>query len=201
MHKILFFDFDGVIVDSFDAALEVHKMIRPLTTAEIYRKRFEGNINESFNDEDTAEIYNKDIDFTTEYIPRLLKCPLFPGMIDVVKAVAQQSKLIIVSSTDTVPIKKFLTLHGIDSCFEEVMGNDIHKGKIAKIEMALGKYGVAVADCLFITDTLGDIKEAHHVGVPTIAVSWGYQPRETLEKGNPSRIVETSEELLEAIEG
>jgi phosphoglycolate phosphatase-like HAD superfamily hydrolase len=76
------------------------------------------------------------------------------------------------------------------------MGNDVHKSKIAKIEMALDKYRIDANDCLFITDTLGDIKEAHHMKVPTVAVTWGYQSIETLAKGNPSRIVNTSQKLL-----
>ncbi len=39
--KIVFFDFDGVLADSFDAAFTVNKMIHPLITEDIYRKRFE----------------------------------------------------------------------------------------------------------------------------------------------------------------
>jgi phosphoglycolate phosphatase len=62
--------------------------------------------------------------------------------------------------------------------------------------MTFDKYGIGAEDCLFITDTLGDIKEAHHMKVPTVAVTWGYQSIETLKKGAPPRIVNTPQELL-----
>jgi beta-phosphoglucomutase-like phosphatase (HAD superfamily) len=56
--KFIFFDFDGVIADSFSAAYAVNKMIFPSDTEDSYRKRFEGNINEavSHKDEPRANI-------------------------------------------------------------------------------------------------------------------------------------------------
>jgi phosphoglycolate phosphatase len=62
--------------------------------------------------------------------------------------------------------------------------------------MALNKYKVNASDCLFVTDTLGDIKEAHHMMVSTVAVTWGYQSKATLERGVPSYIVDTPQELM-----
>lgn len=194
--KIVFFDFNGVIADSFDAAFAVNKMIYPLITEDIYRKRFEGNINDDLKEEEIKKVHHDNVDFFAEYEPRLLACDIFPGMKEVIEAGAKDCTLVIVSSTNTDLIKKFLSLHHIDHYFTEIMGNDVHKSKIAKIEMALDKYRIDANDCLFITDTLGDIKEAHHMKVPTVAVTWGYQSIETLAKGNPSRIVNTSQKLL-----
>jgi phosphoglycolate phosphatase-like HAD superfamily hydrolase len=195
--KIVFFDFDGVIADSFDVGFEVRKMINPLTTQDTYRRLFDGNINDSVSDVEFQKIHNPDIDFFAEYEPRLMKSPIFPGMKDVIKVTAEKNLLIIVSSTTTDMIKKFLAMHDVDSCFDEIMGNDVHKSKIAKIEMALNKYKVGASDCLFVTDTLGDVKEARHMMVPTIAVTWGYQSKATLEKGSPSYIVDTPQELMD----
>ncbi len=47
------------------------------------------------------------------------------------------------------------------------------KSKVEKFRMMEEKYGVRKNDMLFITDTLGDIREADKAGVPTIAVTWG----------------------------
>jgi HAD superfamily hydrolase (TIGR01549 family) len=192
--KFIFFDFDGVIADSFSAAFAVNKMIFPTSTEDDYRKRFEGNINEAASLKDEPKT---DVDFFTEYTLLLPKCPIFEGMEEVVKKLAASHTLIIVSSTISDLIKEYLKSHQLDNYFTEVMGNDIHKSKITKIEMALSKYGMSEDDCLFITDTLGDIKEAHHVGIKAIAVTWGYQSRQTLELGQPSAIVDTPAELLE----
>ena len=196
---IVFFDFDGVIVDSFAAAFAVNKLIHPLITEEIYRKRFEGNINDSAEEESLKETRNNHVDFFAEYEPRLMQCPVFPTTKDVIASASKDRVLIIISSTTTDLIEKFLALHGIGDHFAEVMGNDVHKSKIAKIGMALARYGADAPDCVFITDTLGDIKEAHHMNVPTIAVTWGYQSGETLGKGAPSSIVSTPKELMQAL--
>jgi phosphoglycolate phosphatase len=197
--KFIFFDFDGVIADSFAAAFAVNKMIFPSSTEDDYRKRFEGNINENPSDVALQEQPKAGVDFFKEYALLLPKCPMFDSIEDVIKKLAESYTLIIVSSTTSDLIKEYLKLHQLDHCFKEIMGNDIHKSKITKIEIALSKYGMAEADCLFITDTLGDIKEAHHVGIKTIAVTWGYQAKQTLEIGQPSVIVDTPAELLHVI--
>ena len=55
-------------------------------------------------------------------------------------------------------------------------------------------------DCVYITDTLGDMREAgaHHMG--TIGCSWGVHDRATLERGLPFRIVDQPAELRDAVD-
>ena len=65
--------------------------------------------------------------------------------------------------------------------------------------MVFDEYKIGYKDCIFVTDTLGDIKEAIKCNVQSIAVTWGFQPKERLLKGNPYAIVETPEELFAAI--
>jgi phosphoglycolate phosphatase-like HAD superfamily hydrolase len=47
--KIIFFDFDGVIADSFDASIEAFKTINPKITADEWRQLFNNNFYETFN--------------------------------------------------------------------------------------------------------------------------------------------------------
>ncbi|HVO28755.1 MAG TPA: HAD hydrolase-like protein [Candidatus Paceibacterota bacterium] len=169
--KLIFFDFDGVIADSFSAAFGVNKMMSPSVSEDDYRKRFDGNINESAANVPAKEEPRTDIDFFREYRPLLLKSRIFPDVPEVIKKLAGEFTLVIVSSTITNLIAEYLELHDIEQCFSEIMGNDVHTSKIKKIEMAMEKYEIASGDCWFVTDTLGDIKEAHHAGVKTIAVT------------------------------
>ena len=67
------------------------------------------------------------------------------------------------------------------------------------MKIIFSKYGIGAKDCLFITDTLGDLKEAAEVNIKTVAVTWGFHSLKTLEKGNPWVIVNTSQELLATI--
>ena len=158
------FDFDGVIADSFQAAFEVNKLIRPSITEDSYRKRFLGNINES-DDEDNVLIDRRpQIDFFTELKPRLMKSAIFAGMEDAVSAIATTNTLIIISSTTTELISAYLEMRGMRHLFNEILGNEVHTDKTEKIKMVFERYGVTAEQCVFVTDTVGDIREAAKIG-------------------------------------
>jgi phosphoglycolate phosphatase len=89
--------------------------------------------------------------------------------------------------------------NGLISYFDEVMGNDIHNSKIVKIKMVFSKHNARPNDCVFITDTLGDMREAASCDVSSIGVTWGYHKKENLLKGNPYQIAENPENLHEII--
>lgn len=68
--------------------------------------------------------------------------------------------------------------------FSEILGSDVARDKIRKIKMVLDNNDLNAEDCVFITDTLGDILEARQCGIESIAVTWGYHEAERLQKGN-----------------
>ena len=68
-----------------------------------------------------------------------------------------------------------------------------------KFRKVLSDFGFKEKECIFVTDTLGDILEANEVEIPTIAVDFGYHERERLEKGKPTKIISNFEELLEIV--
>jgi phosphoglycolate phosphatase len=197
----ILFDFDGVIADSFEPAFEVTRLMCPHVTEDEYRKQFEGNINDW---EVPVDIHNDDcrtdIDFFQEYIPRMKKqARIVPGIVDVIRWLEKEYTLIVISSTITSPIREFLEEHDLAKYFSEIMGNDVHKSKVEKIKMVFDQYQAEAKKCVFITDTLGDMREASRVDVDVIGVTWGFQSTETLQKGTPFRLVDKPEDLIEAI--
>jgi phosphoglycolate phosphatase-like HAD superfamily hydrolase len=107
--------------------------------------------------------------------------------------------LFIVSSGGTKNILDNLKNNDLTGTFKEVLGLESHKSKVDKFHYLFDKYKLDLADCIFITDTLGDILEANAVNIKTIAVDFGYHGKETLAKGNPYKIVSSVDELLNAI--
>ena len=195
----LLFDFDGVIADSFHLAYEVNQKKCPHLTEEEYRRRFEGNINDAEEPVHTPDC-RLDLDFFTEYVPRMQQeVKMFPEMREVITELEKTYTLVAISSTISSPIREFLQSHDLASHFVQIMGNDVHKSKVEKMKMVFAQYDVTADDCVFITDTLGDMREAERVGVGSIGVSWGFQSRETLEKGSSFRIVDTPQELVKGI--
>ncbi len=193
----LLIDFDGVIAQSFDAAFSVNQMLCPGILKADYLKRFEGNINDWKKVPEGHSIACRhDIDFMEVYVPKMKnEVALFPGIAEVLRSLSSLYTLIVVSSTITSPIKEFLSTHSLLNYFTEVMGNDIHKSKIEKMKMVFVKYKTDAAHCVFITDTLGDLREASHVGVRALAVTWGFHDAATLAMGNPFCVINTSQEL------
>src|SRR3990167_5395120 len=199
--QFILFDFDGVIADSFQPSFEIQKMICPHLTENIYRKIFEGNINDW---EEPINVHieecRHDIDFFTEYIPRMKKeVQIVPGMKDVVIELEKNYTLIVISSTITSPIKEFLEGHDLANHFAQIMGNDVHTSKVEKMKMVFEKFGVESKDCVFITDTLGDMHEAAKMSVGSIGITWGFNAPETLLRGKPFRLVEKPKDLLTAV--
>jgi phosphoglycolate phosphatase len=199
--RYVLFDFDGVIADSFKAGYDVTKFMCPHVSEEEYRRRFEGNIHdwEDPSGSHTAAC-RLDVDFFDEYVP-LIRNEVRPflSMPEAIAELAKTHRLIVVSSTISDPIREFLEAHGLRKHFSWIMGADVHTSKVEKIKMVFEKYGVAPNECVFVTDTLGDIREAERAKVGTIGVSWGFQSAETLARGAPFRIIHTPRDLTTAI--
>ncbi|MEK9157634.1 MAG: HAD hydrolase-like protein, partial [Patescibacteria group bacterium] len=103
--KIVIFDFDGVIVDSFSMCLKIVDSREYITEPE-YRRRFEGNVFDAkrkFKDPNTTME-----SFDQHYAPEVMKCEPFKGMADAIKALSEKYILVIVSSTETVSIDSYL---------------------------------------------------------------------------------------------
>lgn len=110
-----------------------------------------------------------------------------------------QFTLFIITSTFDENVLHLLDLDNYHKYFKQVLGSRIHKSKEVKFNMILDQNSLLASECLFVTDTIGDIKEAHKVGIKTIAVTWGYHNEELLKQHNPEALVHTPEELLKTI--
>ncbi|MBI2611050.1 HAD family hydrolase [Candidatus Kaiserbacteria bacterium] len=201
-HFVLF-DFDGVIADSYSVGFETAQKLCPYFTENDFHSVFEGNAWERY-EALMSRVHGPecchDLDWFSIFTPAFEeRAQLFPGMREVIEKLSHGYVLIIISSTITSPIQGFLEKHHIGRYFSEVMGADVHTGKREKVHMVFEKYGTAASECVFITDTLGDMREAKAAGVGAIGVSWGFHSRETLEKGEPFCVVEKLDEIPSAV--
>lgn len=194
---LIFFDFDGVIADSFAIAYETNQKIHPGMTEDEYRGAFEGNIYEWIKK--VSHRARAGIDFMTEYEREVHRIDFFKEVKDVIPRLAEKYLLAIVSSTTTQLIKRFLERERVIQYFADILGADVHESKHQKIQDLMAKYQVSPRQCVMITDTTGDIREARTAGVDAIGVSWGFHSPETLTKANPVAIVREPAELPKVI--
>jgi len=101
--------------------------------------------------------------------------------------------MIIISSNGTNFIKALLESRGI-TCFDEVLGGDIEKSKVKKINWQKEKY--PDAEIYYIGDTTGDIKESKESNIKAVGVTWGFHERAVMEKENPDFLFDKPSELV-----
>lgn len=198
--KIILFDFDGVIVDSFNIAYESTTKVLGDIGEDVYRGFFKGNIYKSEAVQENTKLNGDDMvtdddPFFKYYGPALLGIDPVPGIKKALRSLGEEYRMVVVSSAINGPIENFLKMHGMLGWFERIYGASVHTDKAVKIRMVFDDFGVVADDCMFVTDTLGDLREASSVGIRSIGVSWGFHTHETLTEGESVGIVNTVEAL------
>lgn len=199
--KTLIFDFDGTIADSFETLLAIFEDItaRPqkLTAAEI--KNLRGS--------SLKEIV-KYLKIRRWQIPKLvikakrqiaLKMPsikTFKGMPEVLNQLhGQNYKMFILSTNNSENISKFLKTNGLDDYFVKIYGDIGLRSKASALKKIMKKEKQRPSDCIYIGDEVRDVLAAKRAGIKSIAVSWGFNFPETLNKANPDFLAKTPEDI------
>jgi len=194
----IIFDFDGVIANTFDVALQLSREMdgHPFTIDE-YKNLFNGNLFEEAQRQSlpTFSTPSHRDNFSKIYGSRIGNHLLYPGMRDLIIDCSSFAPLHIVSSGGEAVIRNFLVGVDLEKSFNKILGYETEPSKVQKFKM-LGVLPETADKFLFITDTLGDLKEAEQVGMPAIAVSWGYHDAARLDRGNPLFIAKTPRDLL-----
>jgi len=195
MVKNLIFDFDGVIADTSDINWALSQEHDTTATYEDFLAHHDGNVFEEprikFNPETLHLFYS-------EYVNRLTPSHLALS-IEPLKRLALAHSLYVISSNSEKAIKNVLEKSEILNLFSGIMGVETHPSKIEKFKMLMQENGVTIENTVFVTDTLGDVKEAHKVKIRTIAETFGFHDRNRLELGNPFKIVDSWDEIEKAI--
>jgi phosphoglycolate phosphatase len=202
---ILFFDFDGVIVHSLDMWFEIAKRDHPWATREMWQEMARGNIHTAF-EAMSAELHSEKQNMggahgliEEEIMKKLTEQRLTDGIAAALFECTKMADLFIVTSGKSNVVRHFLEFHGLDVHFVDIYGSDHDICKEKKIRMIFERTGCVAGECLFITDTLGDLREANRAEVPGIAVTWGHHDKVDLRKGDPIAMVDTVEELMGVI--
>lgn len=196
MIKAIIFDFDGVLIDTYDISFDIMKTIDKGITEQNFKDHFNGNAYKEerikFKQKDIPIFFKKQKEkFTSKHLFSIKK---------VLKKLSDNFQLFIVSSTIDENIKYFLKIGNYDKFFQKILGATTHKLKVEKFKMIFSQFNLKPEECLFITDTVGDIIEARKVNIKTIGVTWGYHEKELLLKQKPFAVVDNAEELLEIID-
>jgi phosphoglycolate phosphatase-like HAD superfamily hydrolase len=196
----ILFDFDGVIVDTFGISYGTMKKVTPNPPDEDgYRSWFNGNIYDKDEAKLKGDKVEEDDPFFKIWTPLLFDLEPVEGIVEAIKELHKDYRMVVVSSTLGGPIKGYLDKHDLSRHFDKIYGSDVHRSKIVKMKMVFDEFGIGPDNCVFITDTLGDMREAAKMGIDSIGVTWGFQKLESLQAGNPIGIVSSPDDLVEIL--
>lgn len=206
--RLLLFDFDGTIADTFDAAFEI---LNTLATEFGFRPL-------------AAEDLAKARDMRTRQVMKFLRIPMskmtgiarrgseeiharmpgiepLPGMPELLRALrAEGYELGIVTSNSEVNVNLFLEKHDL-ALFSFIRSSSKLLGKARELRAVVKGHKIPLSEILFIGDETRDIEAAQKVGMPMAAVSWGYNSRRSLEEMKPDFLFDSAEELLAYLAG
>jgi phosphoglycolate phosphatase len=204
--KIIIFDLDGVIIDSVDLMSALTRETFPEISHEEVKMLHRENIHEALHNTNWKRKIETEEEFSERlslYAEKKLQAPLYPGMKDFLLSLSKKNTLVINTSAINSTCLPILESQGIRECFDFIATKEVHRSKIEKFKIIIEKYKKEPSELIFITDTVGDVKEAKEVGIPTIVVTWGLHQKEDFYDAPLDHIlgfVDTPDDILLLIE-
>ena len=207
-YKLVIFDFDGTLADSFPWLISVTDQV-----ADRYKfKRLDKSQIETLRGEDVRKLI-KDYHVPFWRIPLIGKhlrelmheniqhIQMFDGIPALLQALAHQGAVLAVLSSNSYQnIQQVLgpEISVLISYFE--CGVSIF-GKPAKIKKILKKSGFNPEQAIFIGDETRDLDAARAIPIASGAVAWGFARFEALQALSPNELFANVAEILEKIGG
>jgi phosphoglycolate phosphatase len=206
--RLLLFDFDGTIADTFDVAFEILNTLalefgfRPLKPEELEKAR-------NMRTREVMKFLKIPMSKMTgiarrgseEIYARMPGIEPLPGMPEILRALhAAGYELGIVTSNSETNVNLFLAKHDLD-LFSFIRSSSKLLGKARELRAVIKTRKVRAAEILFIGDETRDIEAAQKVGIPIAAVSWGYNSRRSLEEMHPDFLFDSAEGLVAHLTG
>ncbi len=188
-NKYFIFDFDGVLGDTWKAAINAHVAMGSPSKEEAENrmlKYFDRKPNHARDVQRTPEKIQSDLDF----IRKFGKCvvdsepQLFKDFIKEVKK-HKNAKCAVVSSGSQAYVLPMLEGSGLK--FSHILAYEDHASKEEKIEWVCKDWNVGVRDIHYFTDTKADVYELENLldRSKIVGCAWGYHGFEKLREALP----------------
>jgi len=202
--KLLVFDFDGTIADTFQASLCI---LNEMATEFGYRP-LQGSEVEIAREMDIRQ-FMKYLGISVIHLPRIsLKgFRLLHSRIESILPVRGMPELLhelqdrritmgILTSNSEENVHSFLRRHHLE-VFSFTHSSSHLFGKAREIKAILRRNQLSTQEVIFIGDETRDVEAAHRMKVPIIAAGWGFNSCKVLEAKRPQATIKSPSRLLE----
>ena len=205
--KVIIFDFDGTIADSFQAVLTISNRLAaefgyPLTSPEAADQLKQLSSREILRRSNVAF-------WKLPFLLRRFRIELnreighlqpIDGMKDALLALKQRGdQLGIVTSNSQENVTEFLAAQGWDDLFDFVGTGLTLFGKGRIIQRILKQHNLP-RSAIYVGDETRDVEAARKIDIPVIAVSWGFNSKQALAAQAPDALIDHPSELVHAVE-
>ena len=207
---LIIFDYDGVLADTLDDLLRFgQEACNKLGVKHLVTKDDLNNLEVM-----SFATYGRACEVPEHLVDEFVKICLdsiaekkspsaiFTGLGDVVRYLAANHMLAIVTTNSSQNVNDFLLEHGLDGLIDAVYGVDLSGSKAQKIAMARNQLleNRKQVSVFMVGDSLSDVLAAREASVTSVVVTWGHQKLENLLRGNPDYVVSSPHELIEVVE-
>jgi phosphoglycolate phosphatase-like HAD superfamily hydrolase len=207
VHRLILFDFDGVLGDTLDDLLAFAKE----ACQEIGLSCHPAPADLDALDPMSIPQYGRRLGVPEEQVGHFTRLVLdrfrskrkpprlFDGMRDVLDRLSANSALAIVTGNTSSLVEMFLRVHGLQTHFARVVGAEIPGTRAEKIRALIDDLGASNETACLVGDSISDVRAAREAGITSVAVTWGHQTEARLESAEPDVIVRSPQELLKAL--
>jgi phosphoglycolate phosphatase len=121
----------------------------------------------------------------------------FAGIDGVLRALARRGPVAILSASPSAVIERVLARAGLSETIAAIRDGRDSAGKAVQLAALLDQFGLPPGAAVMIGDAVSDVRAGQVNGVPTAAVTWGWQSAERLRAAGPDWLFSEVEALLE----
>lgn len=206
-NKIIIFDFDGTIADGLYCVIGVFRSIsgkyglKKMSTAEM-EKLIKTTSSAEFFKELNLSFWKAPFAIRAarkELSRQMDKIKIFSEIENVLAKLKKRGHILcILTSNSQENIDYFLKKNNL-TVFDFAYGGCGLFGKSRFMKKILKKYNCNTSEAVSIGDETRDIEAAKKCNITSVAVSWGFNSRNILEKYQPDYLIDNPEDLLEIL--
>lgn len=208
-YRHFIFDFDGVICDSLQFAIEEFNRIRqehfpalPAVQGQpdmtiVYGGSLRTCLHGWLSEDDGKRFFDM---HSAAMAARASSLSLFEGIAKTLTSLGSNGASIVTSAYSQA-VMAILTKdpHFDRRCIYQIAGRELRQSKTEKIKKILSGLDLSANDAIYVGDLESDILYSSQVPIDIVAVGYGYHPLEYLSGKNPTFCVGSVKELNELL--